>query len=49
MINNAITQTFAAKMICIHNTCTQVPLQTVLGVTLAPKNGIYLKIISRTT
>ena len=25
----------------------QVPLQTVLGITMAPKNGIYLKVINR--
>lgn len=25
----------------------QVPLETVLGVTMAPKNGIYLRVISR--
>ena len=24
----------------------QVPLQTVLGITMAPKNGIYLKVIN---
>ena len=25
----------------------QVPLQTVIGVTMSPKNGIYLKVVNR--
>ena len=29
------------------NVYIQVPLQTVLGITMAPKNGIYLKVIHR--
>jgi hypothetical protein len=26
---------------------TQVPLETVLGITMTPKNGIHLRIVSR--
>ena len=39
---------------CMYSTLTlvyiiffQIPLQTVVGITLAPKNGVFIKVINR--
>ena len=43
-LTDACFSPFLLVCVCV---CVQVPLETVLGITQAPKNGVYLKIVNR--